>query len=582
VPDIVHVPAIGSDWRRIGNCGLFGKPSRGSGVSGHAGAPDNTRVAFGDRLGALCRSVSDRFESPRTAVTAGFVRIRFALKTGLIDLTARLQRKTHRIPLVYKLSLLITILVVTCMGLLGSVIIHHQKQLFEEQLNEQGTTLARLMAQSAKEPLLAEDQLALDVITTGFSSSDSVTGTAIVTLQGETISHTGNYHDGKNISQTRILKQLMAVAPASRIWDFPSDPGSRSGRVISFLQPVIFQNVTVGYAMVTLSQSGMEQSLRKAIHAIGGATILIILLGIAMAFALGKRIYDPIDQLVDASRALGKGEFNSRFSFKQRRNDELGQLMTAFNDMAEGMLEKSQVMDALSRYVSPGVAREILANLNDVELGGKRVEGSVMFADIVGFTQIAENIRPEELVSILNKYFSMITRACELNQGIVDKYMGDGVMLVFGAPQPDNDHPFHALTCAILIQRLIEHENMLREQQGLFPVKFRIGINSGTMLAGNMGSRERMEYTVVGDTVNLASRLCGIANSGQIVISKAMYLNNSAHEYVLAGEYQSIRLRGIRQPVSTYLVEDMAAEWQSLLDKQYTQITRIVEDEPHS
>jgi adenylate cyclase len=99
------------------------------------------------------------------------------------------------------------------------------------------------------------------------------------------------------------------------------------------------------------------------------------------------------------------------------------------------------------------------------------------------------------------------------------------------------------------------------------------------MLAGNMGSRERMEYTVVGDTVNLASRLCGIANSGQIVVSKEMYLNNSVHECVLAGEYQSIRLRGITHPVSTYLVENLTAEWQTLLDEQYTQITRMVENE---
>lgn len=535
--------------------------------------------AWRERLAAACSGVAERLAVFRRAADAAVRRLPFALEAGLHELVAWLQRQIHRIPLVYKLSLLITILVVTCMGLLGSVIIRQQSQLFEEQLNEQGTTLARLMAQSAREPLLAEDQLALDVITTGFSSSESVTGTAIVTLQGETVSHTGHYHDGRNRSQTRILRELMENAPASRMWDFPSDPSSRSGRVISYLQPVRFQDVIVGYAMVTMSQAGMEQALRKSIHAIGGATILIILLGIAMAFVLGRRIYDPIDQLVDASRALGKGEFNSRFSFKQRRNDELGQLMNAFNDMAEGMLEKSQVMDALSRYVSPGVAREILANLNDVELGGKRIEGSVLFADIVGFTQIAENIRPEDLVNILNKYFSMITRACELNHGMVDKYMGDGVMLVFGAPQPDAKHPFHAITCALLIQRLVEHENQWREQQGLFPVRFRVGINSGTMLAGNMGSRERMEYTVVGDTVNLASRLCGIANSGQIVISKEMYLNNSANECVLAGEYQSIRLRGITQPVSTYLVENLTAEWQTLLDEQYTQITRMVENE---
>ena len=85
--------------------------------------------------------------------------------------------------------------------------------------------------------------------------------------------------------------------------------------------------------------------------------------------------------------------------------------------------------------------------------------------------------------------------------------MGDGVMLVFGAPAPDTDHAFHAVCCALLIQKLITHENELRKQRGLFPVQFRVGLNTGHMLAGNMGSRERMEYTVVGETVNLASRI---------------------------------------------------------------------------
>ena len=529
-----------------------------------------------DALASRFRYVDRRFQEFWTALLGGSGIWLPGIWTGARNSLARLRRKVRGIPLVYKVSLLITVLVVTCMGLLGSVIIHQQTRLFEDQINDQGTTLVRLMAQSAREPLLAEDQLALDAISNGFSKSSSVVGTAITSLEGETISHGGDYHDGTRKTQGWVLAQLIANPPASMTWELPA-AGMARRKVISFVQPVTFQKVTVGYAMVTFSQAGMEQSLKQSIHAIIGATILIILLGIAMAFALGKRIYEPIDQLVDASRAIGKGEF--KFRFKERRNDEIGQLMSAFNDMAEGMLEKSQVMDALSRYVSPGVAKEILANLNEVELSGKRIDGSVMFADIVGFTQIAEDIRPEETVSILNKYFSLITRACELNHGMVDKYLGDGIMLVFGAPQPDENHRFHAIRCALLVQRLVEHENLQREKLGLFPVKFRIGINSGTMLAGNMGSRERMEYTVVGDTVNLASRLCSISNSGQIVISKDMYRHPNVEERVIAGEYQSIHLRGIREPVSSYLVEALGADWQCIIDKQFNQINQIENNE---
>ena len=540
------------------------------------------------RTGAHYRSTGDRLISGYRQADAIF-QTRWAMATAAIKTMlsgvagwisgglTRLRQHAQRTPLVYKLSLLITVLVVTCMTMLGSLIVQQQTRLFENQIDEQGTALARMMAQAAREPLLAADQLALDVITTGFANNGSVNGTALVTLEGDIVAHASGFHDGSHQTQRNVLHQLIEQAPASLTWAWPVAKKTGGVQVISFVQPVVFQGVTAGYAMVTISRAGVESSLRSAKQAITGATLLIIFLGIAMAFALGKRITDPIGQLVDASHAIGKGDYSIKFS--ERRQDELGQLMDAFNEMAEGLLEKSQVKDALSRYVSPGVATEILANLNDVELVGKRVEGSVLFADIVGFTRIAENIRPEELVSLLNRYFSLISHACEINNGIVDKYLGDGVMLVFGAPQPHADHCFSAIACAILIQRLIAQENQLREAQGKFPIHFRIGINSGTMLAGNMGSTERMEYTVVGDTVNIASRLCGIANSEQVVIAREVYQADTISSRVLAGEYQAIRLRGITQPVTTYLVDSLTADWQDVIDHQLDTITRLINRE---
>ncbi len=527
-----------------------------------------------DRLMSGYRQADAGFQARWSRATAEFTTVLSGLAAGISDRFSSLRLQAQRVPLVYKLSLLITVLVVTCMTLLGSLIVQQQTRLFENQIDEQGTALARLMAQAAREPLLAADQLALDVITTGFANNGSVNGTALVTLEGDIVAHAGGFHDGSHRTQRNVLHKLTGQAPASLTWEWPGMGKAPGVQVISFVQPVVFQGVTAGYAMVTISRAGVESSLRNAKQAITGATLLIIFLGVAMAFALGKRITDPIRQLVDASHSIGKGDYSIKFS--ERRQDELGQLMDAFNEMAEGLLEKSQVKDALSRYVSPGVATEILANLNDVELVGKRIEGSVLFADIIGFTRIAENIRPEELVSLLNRYFTLITHACEINNGIVDKYLGDGVMLVFGAPQPHADHCFSAIACAILIQRLIARENRLREAQGKFPIHFRIGINSGTMLAGNMGSTERMEYTVVGDTVNIASRLCGIANSEQVVVAREVYQAETIRSRVLAGEYQAIRLRGITQPVTTYLVDSLTADWQDVIDHQFDTITRLL------
>jgi adenylate cyclase len=482
----------------------------------------------------------------------------------------RLRDRIQRMPLAYKLSFFITVLVVTCMSLLGIILIQQQSQQMQDQIIEQGTTLARLMARSSKEPLLAEDGLALDATTSSFAKGSSVLGAAISSLQGDIISKAGILHEEKNPETPNLLKQFIKSGESLHNWEWRSLLGNNRHGVMTFIQPVTYQEVTAGYAQVSFSQSGMRESATRALQAIIAATILIIVLGVGMAFALGRRIAQPIDKLVNASRAIGKGDYS--FRFREHRKDELGLLMEAFNDMAQGMLEKTQVKSALSRYVSAGVAREILSNLDEVGLSGKRIEGSVLFADIKGFTQIAENMRPEELVAILNRYFTLITGACEINHGMVDKYMGDGVMLVFGAPEPDADHAFHAITCALLIQELVGHENALREEQGKFPVQFRIGVNTGSMLAGNMGSRERMEYTVVGDTVNLASRLCGITNGNEIVISREMYLRDDVRSRVIAGEYQSIRLRGISQPVSTYRVEQLTAAGQETIALQFEEI----------
>jgi adenylate cyclase len=484
----------------------------------------------------------------------------------------RLHDRLQSMPLAYKLSFFITVLVVSCMTLLGVILIQQQTSQLQDQISEQGHTLAQLMAESAKEPLLADDERALDAITSGFSNNGSVLGTAIASLDGEIVSRAGVLHEENNLLTRNAIQKIIKGSADSSIWEWQPLMGIERQTVMSFIRPVVFQKVTAGYTLVTFSQSGMTQSTRRAVQTISGATLMIITLSIGMAFAMGRRITQPIDKLVEASRAIGNGEYT--FRFKERRKDELGLLMQAFNEMAQGMLEKTQVKSALSRYVSPGVARQILSNLDNVALSGKRIEGSVLFADISGFTSISEKTRAEELVGMLNRYFSLITHACEVNFGIVDKYMGDGVMLVFGAPEDDRDHAFHAVCCALLIQKLTAHENRQREAAGLFPVQFRIGINTGSMLAGNMGSSERMEYTVVGDTVNLASRLCGITNSSEIVISREMYAREDISGRVLAGEYQSIRLRGISQPVSTYRVECLTADYQEIVDTQFEEILR--------
>ena len=135
--------------------------------------------------------------------------------------------------------------------------------------------------------------------------------------------------------------------------------------------------------------------------------------------------------------------------------------------------------------------------------------------------------------------------------------MGDCAMIIFGAPEPDEDHKLNAVCCAVLIQNLVEQLNIERIKNGQVPIYFRIGINTGPMLAGNMGSHDRMQYTVVGDAVNLASRLHTAAEKGEIVVSKTFYETPEVYHHASARHHGTINLRGMTDPVTVYVIDEL-------------------------
>jgi len=484
----------------------------------------------------------------------------------------------EHLPIVYKISLLITGLIFFCSGTLSAVLFFDQTRIMEDQINEFGNTMVAHLARSVQEPLMADDLLALEVLASSLVTNNSIIGTEILSLKGESLIRAGISPFADDRSTIMFSpKEIIQKAGGMQRWPWKLHiSGILKINVVSFVSPIRFQDITAGYALVTFSQENLDRSKRKAIISIAIATLVIILLGIRMALSLSKRISRPVRHFMKAIEAFDRGDYDFRFG--DRRRDEIGQLMKAFDRMAEGMVQKKQVEKALDHYLSPRIAKQVINNLDGVKLGGKRVVGSVLFADIVGFTGISESMNPEDLAAILNHYFSLISRACKLNHGTVDKYMGDCVMLLFGAPEKDQDHAFHATLCGLLIRRLIDHENKHRTERGLFPIHFRIGINAGSMLAGNMGSKEKMQYTVVGDTVNLASRLCSMADEGEIVISSDFYEQENILNRIKAREYIPMQLRGVEGIVETFLLEGVVDEYIKKLEAQFRKVQGLVPD----
>jgi adenylate cyclase len=193
---------------------------------------------------------------------------------------------------------------------------------------------------------------------------------------------------------------------------------------------------------------------------------------------------------------------------------------------------------------------------------------SVLFADIVDFTALSESMPADEISTVLNEYFGYIAQIVDACHGHVDKYIGDCVMAVFGAPESDTLHAQHAVECAVLIQYLVDTLNRQRKAQGRVVLKFHIGINSGAMLAGNIGTADRLEYTVMGKEVNVAARLSASAEPGQILVSGATYDAIRKTGPIQCKAHGRMTLRGTTQPLTTYSVLLDMAKHQDLIQSR--------------
>jgi adenylate cyclase len=157
-------------------------------------------------------------------------------------------------------------------------------------------------------------------------------------------------------------------------------------------------------------------------------------------------------------------------------------------------------------------------------LGGKKQKITLLFTDIRGFTSMAEQMSPEEIVGLLNEYFSQMSELILTYQGTLDKFMGDAIMALYGAPIIKMDDSLRAVTTAVEMQKVVNQINESRAAEGLQTIAMGIGLNTGECIVGNIGSEKRLEYTAIGDSVNIASRLCSAAKGGQILISESTYL----------------------------------------------------------
>ena len=457
------------------------------------------------------------------------------------------------LPIVFKLAVVITVLLMASMIVQGTLISRNQSRLLEKQIHEFGNSITSQITQQFKEPILSQDMLTIENVISSSLKIENIRGIQVFTVDNEIVLARGDSPE---------------IVPLDNAEDYflwkGSDPdNSGDNDFISFIGRLVSNNIAVGYVVVSFDREIIEEAKRSSQLAIIGSTFLMMMIGLLSAYFLSKLVTKPIYKLIKASTAIANGDYETRFD--KNYNDELGILSDSLNSMTQGLIHKAIVEQALSRYVSPKVAKEVLADTYARELGGRDVNASVVFADIVGFTRMSEQMAATEVSALLNTYFSYIDLASHVCHGHVDKYIGDCAMLLFGAPEDDPDHTFHAVYCSILIQQVVEQLNAIRISQGKRIVEFHIGVNSGIMLAGNMGSMSRMEYTVLGDAVNLASRLASESAASGILVDDNIALDEFVSQQVEFEFYEKLSMKGKLESVNAYSIRGVLPNLQSRL-----------------
>lgn len=310
-------------------------------------------------------------------------------------------------------------------------------------------------------------------------------------------------------------------------------------------------NTPVRLFAVSLAAARELQSTgRWGALAIGLATIgLMLVIGRGLARSLAR----PVVTLARATERVARGELGAVVA--ESGPTEVRELSRAFNEMTRGLAEKERVRAVLDKVVSREIAEELLAK--GVELGGEVRRVTVLFSDIRGFTPVAEKLEPPDVVLLLNDVHSRATAAIEREMGVLDKYLGDGAMALFGAPNTLDGHPARAVRAALDIQAAIADMNARRRERGEAAIEVGIGIHTGPVVCGNIGSKDRLSYTAVGSVVNVASRLCGAAEAGSVLVSLATFLDLPAG--TRATKLESIVLKGISEPVTAYRVDGVGA-----------------------
>ncbi|HNY12374.1 MAG TPA: adenylate/guanylate cyclase domain-containing protein [Candidatus Wallbacteria bacterium] len=346
----------------------------------------------------------------------------------------------------------------------------------------------------------------------------------------------------KMINKNPAYTSKMAALPVifdGQVSLYPKAMIRESGGVAGWVVAGILRKQVISFRIENLKQ-----------YAFWGLILFAIVF--AISYFVSRHITSPIPVIVKGMKAVQEGDLD--VSVDVRRGDETGLLASTFNEMVKGLKRGLMVENNFKKYVSRQVADELLNSGFEMKAGGESRKVTVLFADIRNFTTISEKRPPEEVVTILNCYFSEMIDVIFKYNGTLDKFIGDAIMATFGVPKGAGDDAKRAVLCAIEMHKRLFYLNKRKNFPEDVTIEIGVGINTGQATAGVIGSNDRMEYTVIGDTVNIASRLEGLNKefNSKVLVSASTF--EEVKDIIRATDLGEHKVKGREQKTRIYAV----------------------------
>ena len=311
------------------------------------------------------------------------------------------------------------------------------------------------------------------------------------------------------------------------------------------------------FVITTIPEKAVFAVINRTTYRIILFSLAVLFIAIIIIRLFSKNITNPIADLVEASAKIEQGEFE--LGIEPRTKDEIGLLTSSFIQMSRGLAEREKLMVSFSKFTNKTIAQK--AASGELALGGETRNATIFFSDIRSFTAMSEKMQPKEVVEFLNEYMTRMVECVNKTNGVVDKYIGDAIMAVWGAPESSGNpaqDAMNAVAAALMMRAALFNFNKSRREKGLAPVHIGCGINSGPVVAGQIGSNERMEYTVIGDAVNLASRTEALNKpfATDILITENTY--NLIKSRLIVEEMPGVHVKGKTEAIKMFAVINIA------------------------